>query len=104
MATLNDLYDVFVVGFENEELDFQPLKDYITQNGPGIYSISTEYGENSIFKESFATLEEFREDFAEGFDEDFTVEEYLEDFNEPSDIERGFIFGETFFTVLITEI
>ena len=104
MATLNDLYNIFVIEFENDEAEFLPLKEYILQNGPGVYSISTEYGENSIFKESFATLEEFREDFAEGFDEDFTLEEYLEDFNEPGDLERGFIFGETFFTILITEI
>jgi hypothetical protein len=97
MVDTIDLEDVLVLYYDCGNKDLQNMISFIKENGVGIYSIDHDRGIFSICKESFATLEDLRADVEED-DED-----YFKEFND-EDPEEGYLYGETFFSVHITEI
>jgi hypothetical protein len=107
MTTLANLNNMLVNEYECPESDLNKILSYISENGTGIYSISHEYNIYGIMQENFKSLSEMRDTLNaeenEGWDEEDQYD-IFEDFNDGDPDMTGFLFGETFFSVNITEL
>lgn len=107
MATLNDLLRELTVEDGAEAEFLAKVKAFIELNGKGVYTISTEYGDYCISKDPAASLDEVRNqvqgDIDADADEDDPEWDYFADFND-DETPAGFLFGEGWYCVDITEI
>ena len=105
MATLNTLIQVLDGAYEMKLSDIDNIVSYIRANGSGIYSIAHEYNMVEVSRATdIKSLEDERENARSG--EMFEYHEYdiYEEFNSEKDLRDGFLFGETYFLVNVTEI
>lgn len=106
MATLDNLINELEVSCKAPQAFLEQARAYVIANGKGIYSISSEYSDFTIFKEAATSLEDIRKEVQDGedgqLDEDEESCDYFADFNTPEDAAQGFLFGEGWFSVDIT--
>lgn len=106
MATLNDLLNELVTIQEAPEEFLEKVKATVAAGGNGIYSISTEYGDFCIGKESAASLDEVRKQVQDEIDADADEDDeswdYFADFMDET-VPEGFLYGEGWYSVEITQ-
>lgn len=106
MATLNDLIVELETNCDAPAEFLEEVKSVVAEYGKGLYTINTEYGNFQIHKDSNLTVEEVRAEVQANLDADVDEDErwdYFEDFND-EDTPKGFLFGEGWFCVDITEV
>lgn len=105
MASLNTLVDMLNKAYEMEQNDIDNIVNYIRAKGNGIYSIAHEYNDIEISRANdIASLEAEREDARSEESMQYYGYDIYEEFNSDKDLRDGFLFGETYFFVDITEI
>jgi hypothetical protein len=105
MANLKTLTEVLEVAYDMDPKDIDNIANFIRAKGNSIYAIDHEYNNVEIALASdISSLEEEREYARSGEKFDYYEYDIYEEFNSPKDLRDGFLFGETYFFVDITEI
>lgn len=104
MATVQHLTEL-LNEWDCSQSDIDMMLEFIKENGPNIYSISTEYNDYSISllaEHEPDTLEAIRADALSEENMEYYEYDIYEDFeNSEEEMKRGFLYGEGYFFVRI---